>query len=413
MRLKLAELSVVAIVVAAFNMIIPQAYGESEVHAVPLGDLYVSKPAFLHLLPSDDGMEQLMISSFAMFAPGRVYSMPLLTNSADWLQASYKKLHTISRSIAWPNHVTAVPESVLGPGKVVVGSGFLIPGYKTGTISLVDVATGDTQSIVKPKTDFFYHQAVWADVNNDGRLDIITARAKLGWLGQHAGELLWIEQPLDKSQKIWTEHLIASGPDVNFVVTEHHDDLAIIATEFFNKRLSMHWRHDGQWAQRIIDETLGAAFDVSLTDLNGDGHEDLLVTNHEAKEKAAVFAYEIPDDWQHGAWTRHTILGGIATKVTSPAAASPGSALTWSHPGRKSDIFVAGDGSGKAHWLKPNSEDPKDWTYTEQVLLDAGSTIGHMALGAPDSDGNPHLFVPDYDQSRIHVFKLIGRTPAH
>ena len=410
MRLKLAAISVVAILITAFNIPLPKAYAASKAQAISVGDLAVSNPAFLNILPNEDGTEQLMISSFAMLGPGRVFSMPLLTNSEDWLQTSYKKLHPITWSIAWPNHVTAVPESVLGPGKVVVGSGFLIPGYKTGTIAIVDVATGDTHSIVKPKADFFYHQTVWADVNNDGRLDMITARAKLGWLGQHAGELLWLEQPLDKSQKIWTEHLIASGPDVYFVVTEHHGDLAIIATEFFNKRLSLHWRHDGQWSQRIIDDTLGAAFDVSLTDLNGDGHEDLLVTNHEAKEKAAVFAYEIPDDWQHGSWTRHTLLGGIVTKVASPAAASPGSALIWSHQGRKPDIFVAGDGSGKAYWLQPNSEDPKDWTYTEQVLLDAGSTIGHMALGAPDTEGNPHLFVPDYDQSRIHVFKLIDRT---
>lgn len=37
-------------------------------------------------------------------------------------------------------------------------------------------------------------------------------------------------------------------------------------------------------------------------------------------------------------------------------------------------IIVSGDDDGKHYILTPNSQDPNDWTYTKNVLVDTGAT---------------------------------------
>ena len=55
-------------------------------------------------------------------------------------------------------------------------------------------------------------------MNNDGKLDMVTARAKKPIFGGK-GELLWLEQPSDGSVlQTWKEHILAEGPDVNLLV---------------------------------------------------------------------------------------------------------------------------------------------------------------------------------------------------
>ena len=46
----------------------------------------------------------------------------------------------------------------------------------------------------------------------------------------------------------------------------------------------------------MIDTTIGAVFEVQLTDINNDGKVDLLVTNN--GNNGSLFAYEIPQDFR-------------------------------------------------------------------------------------------------------------------
>ena len=57
---------------------------------------------------------------------------------------------------------------------------------------------------------------------------------------------------------------------------------------------------------------MGKPFDIELHDLNNDGKLDLLATNHENDDKAAVFGYEIPADLT-SKWKRHTLYSGFKT----------------------------------------------------------------------------------------------------
>ena len=79
----------------------------------------------------------------------------------------------------------------------VVGDGFLPPGKSTGSVTQVlrNLTTGnfDVAKLTRDKTDWFYHRVVWADVNADGLLDIVTARAYDSVLSGGRGELIWLE----------------------------------------------------------------------------------------------------------------------------------------------------------------------------------------------------------------------------
>jgi hypothetical protein len=103
---------------------------------------------------------------------------------------------------------------------VVVSGGFLPPGKQNGVVSLftVDDKKGDVQGpfqISQNKKDWFYHTALWYDMDNDGLLDCVTARAYVPALGTPQGNLLWYKQPdsahLDGE---WDEFVVGNGPDV-------------------------------------------------------------------------------------------------------------------------------------------------------------------------------------------------------
>lgn len=90
---------------------------------------------------------------------------------------------------------------------------------------------------------WFYHQAIWYDMNGDGRLDLLTARATKPIFGAEGGEMVWLEQPasdpLGAASLPWQEHVIASGnlsPDVFFRLHDVNGDGfdEILFTSFFS-----------------------------------------------------------------------------------------------------------------------------------------------------------------------------------
>lgn len=153
-------------------------------------------------------------------------------------------------------------------------------------------------------------------MNNDGRLDFITARsdAKAGH-----GELLWLEHPATGlSATPWVEHVVTSGPDVTINVAEikgQNDYIYVFAAEFFSKELSVSQIHKSTGVlvqKRIIDNTIDQAYSVFYTDIDGDGKADLLVNNHEKDNDAAsVFVYSVPSDLMNGEYAKTTIVHGF------------------------------------------------------------------------------------------------------
>ncbi|KAJ3058041.1 hypothetical protein HK102_010722, partial [Quaeritorhiza haematococci] len=303
---------------------------------------------------------------------------------------------------------------------------------------------GPLTNIIKNRQGYFYHSALAIDVNNDGHLDILSCRAKKPLIGGTDGRMVWLE-PKDRSKPLaapWVERELAKvGCDVYMEVVDVDGDgrRAVFTTDFFTeKTISVFYSDDPKddlsnlklLKRKVIDASVGNPFDIHATDLNNDGHLELLVTNHEAKgatnPSASVFAYEIPTNWRSSfdtpealrtdvskqpLWKRHTLLSDIPVRQGGLAPqAAPGSAKAFfpsdARRGKKPSIMVSGDGSQRAYILNPKTEDVGDWEYEVNEFHDCGgnSVVGGIAVDDVDGDGFAEVFVPCYDADNVAVF---------
>jgi hypothetical protein len=387
----------------------PQIQRAASYRLEPRTTLNVNHPAFLHLEGVERGEPTLLVSSFGVFGGDAVRRLRGLNGL---LSGRNLTTDVITDQVVWPNEVKAVPQSVL-PGAYLVAGGFLVPG-KTGALTMVQ-PNGAIQNLTKPgvvtekKGGWFYHRVMWRDMDGDGRLDILTARAQKPIIGSAQGELLWLKND-PSNNGFWKETVIAQGPDVHFRLADLDGDgrEEILASEFFSKRFSVHWKEANGWRSRTIDNQCGSAFDLEVADLNGDGRRDVVLTNHENNAKAGAFAYEVPQDWKTASWPRHTLAQGIQTRQKGPNQASPGAPLVIPAVtrGQKPVILLAGDGSQRVHIVAPVSPDRADWRYQLTDGANLGCTVGQLEAADLDGDGAYEVFAPAYDKHQIHVFTL-------
>jgi hypothetical protein len=176
---------------------------------------------------------------------------------------------------------------------------------------------------------------------------------------------------------------------------------------------------DGSLVQsKIIDDSLIlSAYNVSLVDLNGDGTRELLVNNHETKNKLdGIWAYEFPKDPMNDDWSRYTVASGFknAFSLTVPNM-SPGFAYAM-YPngykeGERAHIMVAGDGDHSAHALYPTG-DASLFEYENTIFDNAKGTVGCLAFSDLDNDGWTEIWMPNYDKSYIELWKLSAKSTA-
>jgi hypothetical protein len=140
-----------------------------------------------------------------------------------------------------------------------------------------------------------------------------------------------------------------------------------------------------------------------------------MVNNHEKDNKTnGIWAYSFPSDWMTGVFTKHTLATGFQNKfsLTVPNMA-PGFPYAFypqvSTEGRAAaHIVVAGDGDHTAHIMTPT--DASSFTYVRDTIKEENGTVGALAWADLDKDGWNELWVPDYDSSRIEVFKFSAKT---
>ena len=389
-----------------------------------LGTMTVSSPGFAAVLPQNDS-PNLFISSFHPFGSDSVYRIPSAASLPANGLSSNTPIERVPGSITWPNDITYAPASVFGTDGVLVGGGFLVPGKSDGGLyyspNTDSGSSGKWVEIASAGQGWFYHRALLADIDNDGHQEIVSCRATRPLFGS-TGTMLVTLKPSDPSnpQGAWTETELGPGCDALFTVADLDGDgkPEVIAASYFTSQLNLfHSKASTGFANPTdvqvvtLDATVGAAFDVQVVDVNGDGKVDLLVSNHQGDgatdPSGGVYAYEITT-WKSildpSAYVRHTLADGFP--VTQPGfnQASPGSAIAF-HPtpgsvqGAAAYIALAGDAAQIAYVLVPVPG--QEWGYTVTELHDCGCTVGKLAVGDVDGDGYQEVFVPCYDSGRL------------
>ena len=329
----------------------------------------------------------------------------------------------LDAEVVWPNQAELAPRGAVPGGAfaLVAGGFFVSPSKATGSVSLVPLPGhgGGQHTISTPKRGFFYHVAKWHDINGDGRLDVVAARAMVpeNPFGHREGELIWLEQPSSGAlQQPWREHTLVSpaGPDVAFALADLDGDgtLEVVggntfdgppALSIFSCGAPAGWANcSGAVRRTVVDAGLSRVFNIAVEDLDADGQLDLLVTNNRADGHGAVYAYARGSQ----GWQRHTLAEGFRVKRSIlPGQGGPGAVVPL-HPsggGAKGPptLLVSGDDNGTVSLMTPRHGET--FAYTLERLCQGTGTVGTPAVLY--GDGGTTLVVPMYHDGRVVVFQ--------
>jgi hypothetical protein len=338
----------------------------------------------------------------------------------------------------WPNETARVPDGVLPFEAIISPQGFLStsrPGRLT-LINLDDPQRGefiiDQSTFTPPKCNpgsadnqpWFYHDARFIDMDNDGLRDLVTVRSSFiasGGFCPPSGQLLWFRNPGKAlaPNREWDEHILVDvapkpgGPEVNMNMHDFDNDGVpeIVASHFFKyDAITIYGAPAGKtWAdidkesgqlirQNDIMRGQGNPFAVEFADLNMDGRVDVLTSNHQGDQcfkstksdvAGRAIAIEQPENGKlfEGNWRIHVIKDNIRATPTFPPPARPPGRLApnravpfWPQRSMKGRVrpwvVLGGDEAAKVWILKPESQDSDNWKYQSAVIFDINDYYG-------------------------------------
>ena len=387
----------------------------------------------------------LLLTSFSPFGRDGVYAV---TNVKDVLANPTRAVNmtTLDGFATWPNMaapvpVGAIPASNPSDSFVLTAGGFFVSPFKsTGSINVLEVSSSGSVTkteISTPVKGNFYHQAEWTDIDGDGTLDIIAARAykSMNPFAKATAELVWLKPPTAR-YGVWEEQSLTAknGPGVAFCLTDVNNDgkMEVVAAQFFVAQQLSIWYCDAEhWSscingtnikELIIDDSEQAPFfAVEYTDLNGDGVKEILATTNTANGKGAVYIYEASTTnsssfsssirMEEITWKKTKIAEGYKPMgLPFPGKGAPGRANSFKiHVNdTKKAIVVSGDDGGVLDVLvlKDGDEEGSTWQYTKIRVLNSTGTVGSPGVMDIDGDGWAEFAIPLFAENKVAVYSF-------
>ena len=299
----------------------------------------IAGPAFAAAADlNGDGRLDLVVSAF-----GRVEGFTLPTGTLTaYLQGedltSWERLEIVAEEhgLYWPNAITAHDIDGDGDTDLALGVGFLVcaifpePGPCGGLLWLEQ--DGDEwlrHDVVEPTTDLFYHHVELADIDADGRLDMVSvgeSRVLVDGARVDRAEAHWFRGVAGAQRFEGTPRVIGDGlgsiPSARDI--DGDGDLDVASAEFFAGRgASFVWYEQleapspeepaGVWRRHVIDDQVGPSIQLSFAiGLEGVTGLAAIGSNHDVRSTRPVGVGCLPLRGalrSHGALAQNSHLG--------------------------------------------------------------------------------------------------------
>ena len=263
-----------------------------------------------------------------------------------------------------------------------------------------------TRHIIREQADEWLERHVIADINGDGRPEIVI-------VDNINGSLLYFAFDGDpRERNNWHHHYITEGqlPGAYEVTVADFDgdgDLDVAASSW-RKGNQFAWfeQRDGQWIKHIIEENIAETRTMCAADFDGDGKIDLLGT---ARVGNQVVWYQNPGDPVNQPWRKYVI-----DTATQPTHGQPVDmdgdgdvdvimALGMSPPQDPCDLQYQ-----QIVWYE-NTGDPTVTPWPKHIICDCLPNAFEAIAADLDNDGQMEVVGVGWDKTgRVALFKHRG-----
>lgn len=269
---------------------------------------------------------------------------------------------------------------------------------------------------VSPETeadDYFWHETVQIDLDNDGLMDLVSTSANTN-VEPAAKRIEWYRNLGDG---VFEQHIISEGYGGVFIKMYDVDgdgDKDIVVSQFWGPPAepSLVWLEKkdapsatndwkGNWEVHEIDSTTGLGYHIEFHDIDGDGEDELVYANHNNLNndllvdaegnsiQSGLYWFEIPSNPKSSSqWEKRVISEGFPVNTfdfgNPDSQGSPGIFSIGDIDGNGlPDVILPGDGTQDLFLLQQNADN----TF-EKSTIATGKMFGMAQITDIDGDGS-------------------------
>jgi hypothetical protein len=242
-----------------------------------------------------------------------------------------------------------------------------------------------------------------ADIDGDGNLEIVS-------VDNTNGCILYFKcggDPRDHAS--WTHHYITEGGlpgayDVTIADLDEDGHLEVAASSWrIGRQFAWFERRDDSWIKHMIEDDIGVTLTIGTADFDADGRPDLLGTSESSNE---VMWYENPGDPANRSWRKHIIDRSPGPVVGHPVDMDGGGDVDVVMALRGSEDPTA-VGLNQIVWYENDGDSESPWP--KHVIADGFPNAYEALAGDVDGDGQMEVVATAWGvDGRVALFKHRG-----